>query len=208
MTARLSMILTLITLIAPYQIHGISPLTPVQKNMWESLAQPLPSLVYVPGRNTRYVAGRSKPKQSLCIFCLNDASRETAEPFVLGKYKHCYASLNAFPYAEGHILIAPYRHVSSLDQLTREERSELMELVSASSKILKEVLPCDGLNVGINMGEWTGASIPDHVHIHVVPRWKNDAAFIHIIGRTNLVGWDVLKSGEKFRPYFQKLTLE
>jgi ATP adenylyltransferase len=95
--------------------------------------------------------------------------------------------LNSYPYNPGHLLVAPYRHVASLEGLTPEELHEHIEIVRRSIEVLREVLKPTGFNVGTNIGKVAGAGIDDHVHSHVVPRWQGDSNFMPVIADTRVV---------------------
>jgi ATP adenylyltransferase len=95
--------------------------------------------------------------------------------------------LNAFPYNNGHMMIVPYRHTSSLEGWSSEERNELMEMSDLAISLLKQTLRPDGFNLGINMGQVAGAGIVDHIHIHVVPRWNGDTNFMPVLANTRVI---------------------
>lgn len=125
-------------------------------------------------------------KTDECIFCQKIHGNDE-ENLVLFRGVFCFAVLNLYPYNNGHLMIAPYRHVGSLQELTKEERSELMDIAALCLDVLKEGLNCQGFNIGMNIGKVAGAGIPDHLHIHVVPRWEGDTNFMPIIGDTKVI---------------------
>ena len=129
-----------------------------------------------------YVKTTTKPAKE-CILC-KLPEKSDHESLIIHRGKHSYIALNAYPYNSGHLMIIPYRHVPSLENLEREELYELMELIIESLKILRESFSPDGFNIGVNIGRAAGAGIADHVHIHVVPRWVGDTNFMAIIGST------------------------
>ncbi len=94
--------------------------------------------------------------------------------------------LNLHPYNAGHVLVIPYQHVPALHQLSREARAELIEITSAVTKLYQELFSCDGLNMGFNSGKASGGSVPDHMHIHVLPRFIGDTGFLAVLADTNL----------------------
>ena len=126
--------------------------------------------------------------------------REHANPFVtiplLGddrkallvhRSTHCYVVLNKFPYNAGHLLVVPYREVALLGDLNEDERVDFMEMIIFSQELLERALRPDGFNVGMNIGADAGAGIPEHLHCHVVPRWKADVNFMPVIAKTRVL---------------------
>ena len=95
--------------------------------------------------------------------------------------------LNLYPYTNGHLLVVPNRHLSSLEKLKKPERLDLLELVDLGIEILKKSLHPTGFNVGFNLGPTGGAGIPGHVHLHVVPRWNGDTNFMPVLGGTRVI---------------------
>jgi len=104
--------------------------------------------------------------------------------FIIYRGKLCYLVLNRYPYNPGHILSVPYREVAELENLADDERIELFSLVIRAKKALQKAMHPDGFNIGINQGSVSGAGIPTHLHIHIVPRWKGDSNFLSVIGQT------------------------
>jgi ATP adenylyltransferase len=126
-------------------------------------------------------------KPAGCILCDKPGAGNDAAHFILYRAKENYIMLNGYPYNPGHLLIVPYRHVASLEELTSKERHEHIEVISRSIEVLKKVFKPAGFNMGMNIGNVGGAGINDHVHSHVVPRWQGDNNFMPIIGDTRVV---------------------
>lgn len=116
-----------------------------------------------------YILG---PKPDTCVFCLPETTEEDEERLVLHRAGRAFVIMNRYPYNNGHIMVCPYRHVSELTELTREETHEIMDLVQRCSGILKQHFNCEGINVGLNLGKAAGAGIGEHLHFHLVPRWN------------------------------------
>lgn len=135
-----------------------------------------------------------------CVFCR--APKGPGHNFVLARYTHCFVILNIYPYTKGHVLVIPYQHTASLSDLSTEARLEIMNVVAKAVDDLKEVLHCEGFNIGVNMGEAAKASVPDHLHIHVMPRYKVDSGFAHLIGGVKVVAWDLEALYEQLKPLF------
>src|SRR5215469_6032761 len=132
-----------------------------------------------------YITG---PKDGDCIFCAA-ATANHADPAhePIDRTEHCLTILNAYPYAPGHVMVAPNRHVAALDDLTDEESLEIMQLTRRAILAIRTSMNPDGFNVGLNQGKVAGAGIADHLHQHVVPRWAGDANFMPILGDTNVI---------------------
>jgi ATP adenylyltransferase len=132
-----------------------------------------------------YITG---PKDGDCIFCAAVTANH-ADPAhePIDRTEHCLTILNAYPYAPGHVMVAPVRHVAALDDLTEEELLEIMQLTRRSILAIRTAMNPDGFNVGLNQGKVAGAGIADHLHQHVVPRWAGDTNFMPILGDTNVI---------------------
>jgi len=114
-----------------------------------------------------------------CVFCsIAESGAASAENGVVWRGPLTFAVLNAYPYASGHLLILPLRHVGALEDLTGEESAELWRTTLAAMAALTGAYDPDGLNMGANLGRAAGAGIPKHVHLHVLPRWSGDTNFM------------------------------
>jgi ATP adenylyltransferase len=125
-------------------------------------------------------------KSSDCIFCSKPALSDE-EAFIVHRGSGCYVILNAFPYTNGHVMVAPYQHLGDLRDLQPETASELMALTQRALAAIEAVYGPDGFNLGINLGEAAGAGFAGHVHMHVVPRWKGDTNFMPVVGDTRVM---------------------
>ncbi len=133
-----------------------------------------------------YVATTSAPSNG-CVFCAL-ASEEVAESTgVLWRSTHAYAVLNAFPYGSGHVLVLPYAHVAGLEDLALEVYEDLFLTLRRVVVALKAAYGADGLNVGLNLGQAGGAGIPQHLHVHALPRWLGDTNFMTTIAETRVL---------------------
>jgi ATP adenylyltransferase len=144
-----------------------------------------------------------------CIFCfgrLSDAERR--ELFVLFENRDVLVMLNKYPYNNGHIMVAPRRHVASPELLTRQERALIADAVAASIKRVREALHPQALNVGANLGGAAGAGFADHMHWHVVPRWAGDNNFMPVLASTRVLSQSLEDSYEQLRPIFKNLGTE
>lgn len=151
--------------------------------------------------------GRSKDEtatEAECTFCERIKQDNDEENYILLRGKHNVIFVNRYPYNAGHILIMPYEHVAQLNQLSPEARQELMELLSKSELIMKNILSAHGINIGLNLGKAAGAGIPSHVHFHVLPRWTGDTNFLPTIADTKQVSFDLNDLYKKLKKAFEK----
>lgn len=138
--------------------------------------------LWVPHRLV-YVADHRQPDRTDCPFCAAP-ERTDEEALIVARGKTAYVLLNLFPYNNGHLLVCPYRHISLYDEATAEEIAEIGELTQIAMRVARDVLGCDGFNIGMNQGQIAGAGVAAHLHQHVVPRWASDANFFPIIAKT------------------------
>ncbi len=121
------------------------------------------------------------------------------ESLILARNEHAFAVMNAYPYTSGHLMVAPLRHESSLAGLSREEAAAVMELVQDANVAVLAAYRPDGINVGANIGRAAGAGVPDHVHVHVVPRWIGDTNFMTSVADARVLPEPLIKSYEKLK---------
>ena len=131
-----------------------------------------------------YIKG---PKPDECIFCTKPAHGDDAAVHILERGERCFSMLNAYPYNNGHVMIAPYEHAASTEALEAPALLELMTLANRSLAALREAYEPDGFNLGINQGKIAGAGFDEHVHLHVVPRWGADTNFMPVIASTRVL---------------------
>lgn len=140
-----------------------------------------------------------------CFLCDEPERGISAESLVLACTAHSFVIMNRYPYSNGHILVAPKRHVSLPSELSAAERTDLHELLVGSVDILSEVFATDGVNVGMNLGAAAGAGVDDHIHWHIVPRWIGDTNAMSVVGETRVVPEALEASFEKLQPRFARL---
>jgi ATP adenylyltransferase len=126
-------------------------------------------------------------KQAKCIFCGAKTEKDCQKKHILERSGHSFAMLNLYPYNNGHVMVAPYRHVKSLEMLTDIELLDLMKLVNRIKERIDKKMRPHGYNIGANIGKIAGAGFAGHVHIHIVPRWKGDTNFMPVVGDTKIV---------------------
>jgi ATP adenylyltransferase len=158
-------------------------------------------ILWAPWR-MEYVAGGNE--KGACIFCPgNDRSRDE-ERLILSVEERSIVLMNRFPYISGHLLVAPVRHVSSLDALTGEEKLDLITMVERAVGILTKVMNPGGFNIGLNLGRIAGAGVEDHIHFHVVPRWSGDTNYMTVVGDVRVIPEHIRATYEKLLPLFHK----
>lgn len=140
-----------------------------------------------------------------CVFCrqINSKVQEEEQNLILKKREHVIIFLNRYPYNRGHLLIIPRRHTPNFDDFTQDELMQIMQALVQSIAILKKELGCEGINVGINIGKSAGASIPDHIHIHVLPRSHGDTHWLIPLSGTRVISVDPAQVYKKLKPLFE-----
>ena len=126
-------------------------------------------------------------KEAGCVFCNAQTQADSAENLIAFRGKLSYVILNRFPYTSGHLMVIPFAHVATIEELDAVTRAEMMELTSRCTTELRQIYKPQGFNVGINMGEAAGAGVLGHVHIHIVPRWAGDTNFMSAVGETRVL---------------------
>ena len=134
-----------------------------------------------------------------CILCTASAEKRDDERLIVLRGTFCHVIMNLYPYNSGHLMIAPYRHVAALIDLTDDESSEIMSLLKRMTKALQKVSHPDGFNIGANIGRAAGAGIDQHVHFHIVPRWNGDTNFMPVLADTKLISEDMKETLRKLR---------
>jgi ATP adenylyltransferase len=163
--------------------------------------------LWAPWRYEYLTGVRSDPMA--CIFCFGRLSEdERRERLVLFDNRDLLVMLNKYPYNNGHIMVAPRRHVASPELLPRADRAAIADAVAASIKRVRETLHPQALNVGANLGGAAGAGFADHMHWHVVPRWGGDNNFMPVLASTRVLSQSLEDSYEQLRPIFKNLGVE
>ena len=122
-----------------------------------------------------------------CVLCEEPKKNDDAASYILYRGKKNFLILNSYPYNPGHLMVAPYRHVANLEELTQEERNEHFAIVSHSVEVLRKEFTPGGFNIGINIGRVAGAGIEDHVHTHIIPRWQGDTNFVTVVSDLRVI---------------------
>ena len=147
---------------------------------------------------------RSVFKMTECIFCRALRLGKDREALILYRGEFNFIILNRFPYTPGHLMIAPYDHMDSIEKADKKTADELIDLLKRTLKILRETYHPHGFNTGMNLGHSAGAGVADHYHLHVIPRWTGDANFMPLIGKTKVVIEDIQSTYKKLLPSFHR----
>jgi ATP adenylyltransferase len=148
----------------------------------------------------KYVTQKNKSEG--CVFCACRELGVGAKSLLLFRNQLVMVVINKFPYNPGHLLVLPAGHVGELSDLSTETSSELMRLTRISVDILKKAYNPTAFNLGMNLGAVSGAGIPEHLHMHVVPRWAGDTNFFPVIARTKVIPETLEQTWERLNPYF------
>lgn len=151
-----------------------------------------------------YITGIGGPKDNGCIFCVKPKQKKDAANHILLRGKQAFVMMNIFPYNNGHLMIAPYRHVGELTKLRNAELLEMMNLAQTCIKAISACMRPDGYNLGFNLGRTAGAGIADHLHLHLVPRWNGDTNFMPVLGGTKVISEALGATGRRIRKELQK----
>lgn len=160
--------------------------------------------LWAPWRSS-YVEGVAGNTEAGCFLCnyWGDASSD-ASRHVLWRWKHWYAVLNAYPYTNGHLMLALGRHHEGFVGLHPEECAEIAPGLEMCEASIREVYKPDGMNIGVNIGRAAGAGAVGHLHIHLLPRWNGDTNFMTAVGETRVLPEDLDHSWQRLRDAMQR----
>jgi len=156
------------------------------------------------GWRSNYVQGAPRsfdpPRDGRSVFtAILESGEPDEETHIIHRGETCFAILNAFPYASGHLLVLPYRQVGDLCDLSSPETTELWSIVTDATTAVRAALSPEGVNIGINMGRAAGGSVAEHLHVHVVPRWVGDSNFMTSIANTRTLPVALDETAERLR---------
>jgi ATP adenylyltransferase len=146
----------------------------------------MPESLYAPWRLDYIKTVSDGPKECFLCEAAKNPERDAAN-FVLARTPHCLLILNKYPYVNGHLLAAPYRHAPTPLECTAEERANMLELLVLGEQALSLAMNPQGFNIGFNIGKCAGAGVPGHIHGHIVPRWNGDINFMTILGNVRVI---------------------
>ena len=139
-----------------------------------------------------------------CLFCEKPREADDRKSLILSRGPLTYVVMNLYPYANGHLMIVPYRHCADLSQLSPEESLEIMQSAQRCTLALQRAFRAEGFNIGFNLGKIAGAGVADHIHLHVVPRWMGDTNFMPVLGDTKVMPEYLEVGYEKLYPFFRE----
>lgn len=143
-------------------------------------------------------------KMKECIFCQALKQKNDKQCYILHRGDHNFILLNKYPYTPGHLMIAPYAHLASIELAEKKSAEELIELLTKCLRILREQYKPQGFNTGMNIGHSAGAGVADHYHLHIIPRWTGDSNFMPLIGKTKIVLEDLHTTYDRLLSHFKK----
>ncbi|MBU0729143.1 MAG: HIT domain-containing protein [Proteobacteria bacterium] len=150
-----------------------------------------------------YVLGKEGQKE--CIFDCAAEQRHDKQNLMLYRDRTTVVLMNRFPYANGHLLVAPARHIADICDLAPEENASLMGLLQQAVSIIRKHLNPAGINIGLNLGKTAGAGIAAHLHFHIVPRWEGDHNFMAVLADLKTIPEHIENTFDKLLPDFRRL---
>lgn len=138
-----------------------------------------------------------------CVLCRVQEGEDEGERTLVHKGELNFVVMNLYPYNSGHVMIAPLRHVGTLGEATPEELGEMMSLARRLEEAMRSAYRPDALNLGMNLGRPAGAGVPDHIHLHVVPRWNGDTSFMTVVSDTRVIPEEPGDAAARLRPFFE-----
>lgn len=142
-------------------------------------------------------------KQDGCVFC---KALSVQDDLTLFKGRQAMVVMNKYPYINGHLLVAPVRHVSALHELSQDEMGQLLSTVERSIGVLKKAMRPEGFNVGLNLGKVAGAGIEEHLHFHIVPRWSGDTNALAVFADVRVIPQHLQETFNNLKPHFETIT--
>ena len=143
-------------------------------------------------------------KEDDCIFCVKRDEKKFEDELILYRGNLTMVVMNLYPYTNGHLLIAPCRHVANIEELTGDELNDIIRILQKSVEALKKAMVTDGINIGMNLGKVAGAGVEEHLHFHVVPRWLGDVNFMPIMSGATVIPEHLKATYNKLKEFFKK----
>lgn len=163
--------------------------------------------LWAPWRESYLRRANSGPQT--CIFCFGKLSEpQRRKRLVLFEHRDAVVMLNRYPYTNGHLMVAPRRHIASPELLSRDERILINELIAASVKLMRQAMQPAGFNLGANLGRAAGAGFADHMHWHIVPRWDGDNNFMPVLASARVLSQSLEESFRRLRPLFKAVATD
>lgn len=156
---------------------------------------------YVTGGDREKV-DREDAKRDECIFCAAPAAGDDEKALIVSRAQYTYVIVNRFPYTSGHVMVVPYQHVATLEELAPDAGTEMMRLARDCERALRSIYNPDGLNFGLNIGKSAGAGVAGHLHLHALPRWTGDVNFMTSVSETRVLPEDLGVTWRRLRAAF------
>jgi len=150
-----------------------------------------------------YVVSTSKMKA--CVFCCALKKKADQDAHILYRGDYNFILLNKYPYTPGHLMIAPYQHIDSIEKSDKASSYEMTDLLKLTVGILRKRYAPHGFNTGMNIGQSAGAGVADHYHMHIIPRWTGDSNFMPLVGKTKVVIEDLETTYRRLQPLFKDI---
>jgi ATP adenylyltransferase len=157
--------------------------------------------IWAPWR-LEYVKDASKDLAEECIFCAKPDAGDDEAVLIVHRGERCFVILNKYPYTNGHLMVAPFEHTATIQDLDAETVAEMMALAQRSMTILESKYEPHGYNVGFNQGRVAGAGVEHHIHMHVVPRWGGDTNLMPVLAHTHVMPATLEQTYEALRGEF------
>lgn len=158
-------------------------------------------LLWTPWRR-EFVQGATADDHTACFLCTGPAAHDDRANLILLRGERAFVIMNRYPYNTGHLMIAPYAHTADLPNLDSATAQELMALVQRCVGVLQQAYQPQGFNLGMNLGKAAGAGVPDHLHMHALPRWTGDTSFLPIVGNTRALPETLDQTYARLAPLF------
>jgi ATP adenylyltransferase len=150
-----------------------------------------------------FVEGATADALTACFLCAAPAAHDDRANLILVRSERAYVLLNLYPYNSGHLMIAPYAHTGDLATLDTSVAQEMMSLTQRCVGVLQQAYRPQGFNIGMNLGKPAGAGVPDHLHVHVVPRWSGDTNFMPVVAETKVLPETLDQTYARLAPLFR-----
>ena len=155
----------------------------------------------------QYYKEKDKQCQNACVFCLEESAAQDRARYVLHRGPDAFVMLNKYPFVGGHLLIIPYRHMNDITELSAAEAADIHRLTVLSCRVLREKFHPTGFNIGVNVGVDGGAGICDHLHQHLVPRWRGDTNFMPLLAEVRVLPQHLEETYDLLKPLFDAVAL-
>jgi ATP adenylyltransferase len=161
-------------------------------------------LLWTPWRRA-FVEGATADDHTACFLCTTPAAHDDRANLILVRAERAFVIMNRYPYNNGHLLIAPYAHTGDLTTLDSRIAQQLMALLQRCVGVLQTAYGPHGFNTGMNLGKSAGAGVPDHLHMHVIPRWAGDTSFMPVVANTKVLPETLDQTYARLAPLFRAM---